>query len=161
MIINFCLHAACVEFLTIGEKDIFQCVSCGPRLNVLVIDRIAMGLQKSVLYRYEDIVAEELADKISGPEFSDIGCQNPGQLLFLPDRTGSPIIMWLKFGHQTSKMMSSFQMNSCSKFYLFMKFLLSHMWMFFSSLRYLDISIMYKGLIASQIFTHNLTVLTH
>ena len=78
--------------------------------------------------------------------------------LFLPDRTRSPIIMRLKFGHQTSKMMSSFQMNSFSKFYSSMKFFSLQMWLFFSSLRYLYINIMYKGLIASQIFTHNLTV---
>ena len=57
------MHAACVEFFTIGEKEIFQCVNCGPRPNGLVIDRIALGLQKSVLDRYEVIVAEELADK--------------------------------------------------------------------------------------------------
>ena len=43
-----------------------MCVNCGPRPNLLVIDGIAMGLQKSVLDRYEDIVAEEIADNF-GP----------------------------------------------------------------------------------------------
>ena len=51
----------------------FKCVNCGPRPIFLVIDGIAIGLQKSVLDRYEDIVAEELADnsEISGSEFND------------------------------------------------------------------------------------------
>ena len=46
----------------------FKCVNCGPRPNFLVIYGIAIGLQKSVLDRYEDIVAEELADN---SEFND------------------------------------------------------------------------------------------
>ena len=37
-------------------------VNCGPTLNVLAIDGIALGEQNSVLDRYEDLVAEELAD---------------------------------------------------------------------------------------------------
>ena len=69
MLIDFCWHATCVEFLTISEKKVFPCVNCGLRPNVLVIDGIAVGLD-----RCEDIVAEELADKgkskISGSEFS-------------------------------------------------------------------------------------------
>ena len=58
MLIDFCWHATCVEFLTIPEKKVFPCVNCGLRPNVLVIDGIAVGLD-----RCEDIVAEELADK--------------------------------------------------------------------------------------------------
>ena len=68
--------------------------------------------QKSVLDRYEDLVAEELADKsnseILGSEFNDQmfvklamfywDHLSLSQLLFLSDWTGSPIILRLKFG---------------------------------------------------------------
>ena len=43
MLNNFCWHAACIEFLTINEKKLLQCVNCGPRPNVLVIDGITAG----------------------------------------------------------------------------------------------------------------------
>ena len=60
MLINFCWHAACVEFLTIKGKYF-----SGPRPNVLTIDGIAVGLQN------EDNVADKSSSEISGSDFSD------------------------------------------------------------------------------------------
>ena len=66
-------HHACVEFftnvLTINEKDAFQCTDCGPRPKVLVIDGIAMGIQKGELEKHKDIVVKDLPRK-SKKEFS-------------------------------------------------------------------------------------------
>ena len=66
-------HHAYVEFftnvLTINEKDAFQCTDCGPRPKVLVIDGIAMGIQKGELEKHKDIVVKDLPRK-SKKEFS-------------------------------------------------------------------------------------------
>ena len=66
-------HHACVEFftnvLTINEKDAFQCTDCGPRPKVVVIDGIAMGIQKGELEKHKDIVVKDLPRK-SKKEFS-------------------------------------------------------------------------------------------
>ena len=43
---------------TIDQKEKFLCANCGPRPTALVIDGIAVGLQMSVLDRYEDNVDE-------------------------------------------------------------------------------------------------------
>ena len=51
------------NFLRLTKRRYFSDDNSGPRPNVLVIVGIAMGLQKSVLDRYEGTVAEELADK--------------------------------------------------------------------------------------------------
>ena len=72
-------HVACVEFftniLTIDEKEIFKCRNCGPRPSVLVIDGIAMGIQKSELNKYKSYFAKDLEYKsnveISGSNFKD------------------------------------------------------------------------------------------
>ena len=50
MLINFCWHAACVDFRTVDEKKIFQCVICRPIPNVFVIDGIALGLYVEVSF---------------------------------------------------------------------------------------------------------------
>ena len=50
-------------FLRLAKRRYFSDDNSGPRPNVLVIVGIAMGLQKSVLDRYEGTVAEELVDK--------------------------------------------------------------------------------------------------
>ena len=51
------------NFLRLAKRRYFSDDNSGPRPNVLVIVGIAMGLQKSVLDRYEGTVAEELVDK--------------------------------------------------------------------------------------------------
>ena len=51
------------NFLRLAKRRYFSDDNSGPRPNVLVTVGIAMGLQKSVLDRYEGTVAEELADK--------------------------------------------------------------------------------------------------
>ena len=51
------------NFLRLAKRRYFSDDDSGPRPHVLVIVGIAMGLQKSVLDRYEGTVAEELADK--------------------------------------------------------------------------------------------------
>ena len=55
--------------LTIDEKDAFRCTDCGPRPKVLVIDGIAMGIQKGELEKHKDIVVKDLPRK-SKKEFS-------------------------------------------------------------------------------------------
>ena len=51
------------NFLRLAKRRYFSDDNSGPRPNVLVIVGIAMGLQKSVLDRYEGTVAEELVEK--------------------------------------------------------------------------------------------------
>ena len=51
------------NFLRLAKRRYFSDDDSGPRPNVLVIVGIAMGLQKSVLDRYEGTVAEELVEK--------------------------------------------------------------------------------------------------
>ena len=72
-------RAACVHFVTkilrIDEKEVFQCVECGPRPKALVFDGIAMGMMKSELNKYKDEFVKELVRKsridIKGSKFND------------------------------------------------------------------------------------------
>ena len=69
---------ACVIFITeilrIDEKEVFKCVDCGPRPEVLVFDGIAMGLMKTELNKHKEMV-KELVKKskidIEGSKFND------------------------------------------------------------------------------------------
>ena len=71
--------AACVKFLTeiltIDEKEAFQCIDCGPRPKVLVIDGIAMGIMKSELKKQEEEILKDLGTKshtdIQGSNYND------------------------------------------------------------------------------------------
>ena len=51
------------EILTIDEKEAFQCIDCGPRPKVLVIDGIAMGIMKSELKNQEEDILRDLGAK--------------------------------------------------------------------------------------------------
>ena len=60
-------HLTCVKFLTeilrIDEKRAFECIDCGPRPKVLVIDGIAMGIMKSELKKQEEDILKDLEFK--------------------------------------------------------------------------------------------------
>ena len=72
-------RSACVEFfkniLRINEREAFQCIDCGPRPKVLVIDGIAMGILKTELHKYKHEIVQELANKskkeFEGSNFRD------------------------------------------------------------------------------------------
>ena len=49
-----------MNVLTIDEKKVFQCLTCGLRPNVLVIDCIANGLMKSELKKHKEKIVQEM-----------------------------------------------------------------------------------------------------
>ena len=73
------LRSACVDFfksiLRNNEREAFQCIDCGPRPKVLVIDGIAMGILKTELHKYKHEIVQELANKskkeFEGSNFRD------------------------------------------------------------------------------------------
>ena len=77
--VGFAWRSACVEFfkniLRINEREAFQCIDCGPRPKVLVIDGIAMGILKTELHKYKHEIVQELANKskkeFEGSNFRD------------------------------------------------------------------------------------------
>ena len=63
------------NILRINEREAFQCIDCGPRPKVLVIDGIAMGILKTELHKYKHEIVQELANKskkeFEGSNFRD------------------------------------------------------------------------------------------
>ena len=70
------------QCLTINEKDAFQCTDCGPRPKVLVINGIAIGIQKGELEQHKDIVVKDLPRK-SKKQFSS-SCFQERMFIKLP-----------------------------------------------------------------------------